>query len=66
MWCQKKLLSFDVVFGPQISFFLIIWAAIYQKPKENRSKYRLFFEFWIQFGPHKNISGPQVERSWNK
>ncbi len=28
-----------MVFGSQISFFLIIWAAIYQKPKENRSKY---------------------------
>jgi hypothetical protein len=42
-----------LAFGPQISFFLIIWAAIYQKPKENQSKYRFFFKFWIQFGPHK-------------
>jgi hypothetical protein len=51
-----------LVFGPQISFFLIIWAAIYQKPKESQSKYRFFFKFWIQFGPHKNIYGLQVGR----
>ncbi len=43
-----------LVFRPQISFFLIFWAAIYQKPKKSRSKYRFFIKFWIQFGPHKN------------
>jgi hypothetical protein len=45
--------------------FHIFWATIYQKPKENQSKYRFLFEFWIQFGPHKYISGPQVGCPWS-
>jgi hypothetical protein len=48
--------------GPQISFFLIIWAAIYQNPKENWTKYQFFFKFWIQFGPQKNIFDPHAAR----
>ncbi len=54
-----------LVYWPQISFFLKIWAAIYQKLEENRSKYWFFFKFWIRFGPHKKISGPQVGRLWS-
>jgi hypothetical protein len=53
-----------LVSGPQISINSIIWATFCQKPKEKWSKYRFFLKFWIQFGPHKNVSGPQVGRPW--
>jgi hypothetical protein len=52
--------------GRRSTFFPTIWTAVPQKPKEKWSKYRFFIEFWIQFGPHKNISGPQVGRPWSR
>jgi hypothetical protein len=50
--------------GPQFNFFSIICAIFCQKLRkngqnnlENNDK-----PFWIQFGPHKNVSGPQSVR----
>jgi hypothetical protein len=50
-WFLGRRSAFFSYFGPH---------AV--KPKENRSKYWFFFGFRIHFGPHKNISGPQVGR----